>query len=225
MDKLEEVKKLKQLLDEGIISEEDFKQQKAKLLGLGSDIINAEKNEEIIEKDTRGKTKSLEDYEKELLEESNKEKDNKEEKKKQNEDIYEKEKLKIKAKLDAEEEIRTKRRTEQKLVVDKGVNKLKRILKWILATCLWIIGITSITSIMTLSNGFIDLIVGIIMLLLGCMACPKITDYTKKYETYTKHKTLFAWILVILSIILISTLPSEPENINNDTTNETNIIE
>lgn len=34
MDKLEEVKKLKQLLDDGIIDENDFAQKKAEILGI-----------------------------------------------------------------------------------------------------------------------------------------------------------------------------------------------
>ena len=38
MDKLEEVKKLKQLLDDGIINDEDFKIKKAQILGITSEV-------------------------------------------------------------------------------------------------------------------------------------------------------------------------------------------
>ena len=64
MDKLEEVKKLKQLLDDGIIDENDFAQKKAEILG----IVKEETTEEEQKKET--KSKSLDDYEKELMAQS-----------------------------------------------------------------------------------------------------------------------------------------------------------
>ena len=69
MDKLEEVKKLKQLLDDGIIDEEDFAKKKAEILGI---LKQEAKKEEIIEEESKKETKSksLEDYEKELMAQS-----------------------------------------------------------------------------------------------------------------------------------------------------------
>jgi hypothetical protein len=199
MDKLEEVKKLKKLLDDGIIDEEDFTRKKAELLGM----TKPEAKEEDFRKEAT-KIKSLDDYEKELINQSeNQEEINNKSDANPNDEYYLKEKLKAKAKLDAEEEIRDKRKAEKKAAVNKGVNQTKRVLMWILAVVLWILGITSMC--MT-SQGIVYLFIGIIFFLQGCMACPKITDYTQsnsKFEVYKKYKTLFVWITIILWFILI----------------------
>ena len=69
MDKLEEVKKLRQLLDEGIIDEDDFKKKKAQILGLAGNNTKEEIKEETEDpKANKTKSKSLDDYEKELVE-------------------------------------------------------------------------------------------------------------------------------------------------------------
>ncbi len=225
MDKLEEVKILKQLLDDGVINEEDFKKQKAKILELKIE-NNNDVSEDIIEvkKDSKSKSKTLDEYEKELLQQSELEEINDVEKNKvkENSDFYEKERLKVKAKLDAEEELKASKRAKQKEVVDKGINKTKRIFKWVLAVFLWLAGIGSITSY---ENGIINVIMGLFCILLGCMACPKITDYTQKYETYTMHKTVIIWVIVILWMALLVILPpsdaEETTNSNNSNVNST----
>lgn len=68
MDKLEEIKKLKQLLDDGIIDEADFKMKKSQILGIASEIAEEKEIEE--EGEVKAKSKSLDDYEKELIEQS-----------------------------------------------------------------------------------------------------------------------------------------------------------
>ena len=68
MDKLEEVKKLKKLLDDGIIDEDDFKRKKEEILGLSKETPKKEeiKEETKVEiKASKTKSKSLDDYEKE----------------------------------------------------------------------------------------------------------------------------------------------------------------
>ena len=68
MDKLEEVKNLRQLLDEGIIDEDDFKKKKAQILGLAGNNTKEEIKEETEDpKANKTKSKSLDDYEKELM--------------------------------------------------------------------------------------------------------------------------------------------------------------
>ena len=66
---------------------------------------------------------------------------------------------------------------------------------------------------------------GIIMIFQGCLACPKITDYTQnnpKFEAYNMHKTMIVIITVIVWVVLAATFPSKnnPET-NNMQTNET----
>lgn len=198
MDKLEEIKKIKQLLDEGIIDEDDFQTKKAQILGIEPKMQNGKENIEKV-KEKEIKSNSLDDYEKKLMEQSEIVEEEKSDTKKKY-DYYQQEKLKVKAKLDAEEEMRSKRRAEQKAVVDKGVNKIKRILKWILTIFLLIFGIASICT--ATESGIVYVPLGILMLVLGFMACPKITDKTKKYEAYTMHKTIIVWIIVIIWIVL-----------------------
>ena len=119
MDKLEEIKKLKQLLDEGIIDENDFQRKKTQILGL------SEKEIERVEvKNDNNESKTLDDYEKELLEQSKIQSEESETK--LDDDYYQQEKIKARAQLDAQEEIRQKRKKEQKVIVDKGISKTKR---------------------------------------------------------------------------------------------------
>lgn len=230
MDKLEEVKKLKQLLDEGIIDEDDFKRKKAQILGLAGNNTKEEIKKETEEpKANKTKSKSLDDYEKELMEQSEQEDEVKEDSStKSNDDYYQKEKLKARAKLDAEEEIRKNRKAEQKAVVDKGVTKTKRIFKWILAVLCWIVALGTALGVVE-GNIIVNIISVLIYLVLGCMACPKITDITQnnsKFDSYTKHKTLLVWILIIVWVVLISVFPAPNTEVdNNINTNDTNTVE
>ena len=61
------------------------------------------------------------------------------------------------------------------------------------------------------------------------MACPKITDITQnnsKFDSYTKHKTLLVWILIIVWVVLIGVFPApNTEADNNSNTNDTNTVE
>lgn len=192
MDKIEEVKKLKQLLDDKIIDEEDFKAKKAQILGI--------QTEGLEEREINTKSKSLDDYEKELLKQSNKIIETESLENKLEDEYYKQEKIKAKARLEAEEEIRSKKRKEQKDFVNQGINKTKRIIKWILTIFLLIFGIASIG--VTKENGVMYIPLGILTLVLGGLACPKITDKTQKYQGYTKYKTAIIWIIIILWIVL-----------------------
>lgn len=212
MDKLEEIKKLKQLFDDGIINENDFKTKKEQILGISN---NTQEEKEM-------KSKSLEDYEKELIKQSEIVEEEKSETKLKD-DYYQKEKIKAKAKLDAEEEMRSKKRARQKSVVDKGVSKTKRILKWVLTIFLFVFGIASVFT--ATQSGILYIPLGILLILLGCMACPKITDKTQRYKAYTKHKTIIVWIIIIIWIVLCTINGNNvaskinDENLNQITTN------
>lgn len=176
MNNIEEVKKLKKLLDDGIIDEDDFKKRKEILFGLSDGPI----------KEVKENRKILDDYEKKLMEQSKGE---------ENE-----EKLKARATIEVEEEAKNRREAEKKVIRDKNVNKVKNILKWVLAVTLWIFGIGSLCVFN--ESGLIYIPLGIIMIFQGCMACPQITEYTQKFEKYTKLKKAIIWITIILWIIL-----------------------
>ena len=237
MDKLDEVKKLKQLLDEGIIDEDDFKRKKAQILGLSGNNVKEELKEEVEEpketKVNKTKSKSLDDYEKELMEQSEKSEQSEQKEIKvdssteSNDDYYQKEKLKARAKLDAEEEIRKNRKAEQKAVVDKGVTKIKKIFKWILAVLCWMVALGTALSVVE-GNIVVNIISMLIYLVLGCMACPKITDITQnnsKFDTYTKYKTLIVWILIIVWVVLISAFPAPSAETDTNTSDSNNTVE
>lgn len=204
MDKIAEVKKLKELLDEGLITEEDFTNQKRKVLELEDIEIVEEKQlekESVLQDNEERKVRNIDDYEKELIEETKLEEDkeDKEEKKDEQNEYYEKEKIKERAKLEAKEEIRKQRIEEREQTIQKGVTKLKTVLKWILTVFLILMGIGSFMSV---AEGIIAyLVAGIIFILLGLMACPTITNITNKYEMYTKYKKN---IVIIMTVILLA---------------------
>ena len=227
MDKLEEVKKLKKLLDDGIIDEDDFKRKKAEILGTAKETKVEVVEEKEDNKTTKAKSKSLDDYEKELLAQSEKEEaSNEKSSTKANDDFYQQEKLKARAKLDAEEEIRNKRKAETKAAVDKGVNSTKQVFKWILAVALWIFGIASVCT--AFESGWVYIPMGLIMILQGCMACPKITEKTQKFEAYTMHKTIIVIITVVVWVVLACAFPtnnSDENNNNNNSSNTSNVTE
>lgn len=210
MDTINEIKKLKELLDEGIITKEDFEKQKQKVLGIISneESIEKEKIEDNVEE--QNKMKSINDYEKELIEQLEKQQNKENEEgieqeakeeiiRRENQELYEKERLKEKAKLDAKAEQARERNTKIKQNVDKGVGKGIRIFKWVMAIALWLLGVGGIGAAFT--NGIVYIFIGIEFFLLGVMACPKITDYTEKFKIYTKFKWLIVIIVVILFIV------------------------
>lgn len=220
MDKIEEVKKLKSLLDDGVITEEDFSKQKKKLLEID--------NIEVEQKDTANhlpetKISSLDEYEKKLTQEVDENKIVEENVKKENEairenfeespnkdeensDYYEKEKLKERAKLDAKEELKKQKASERnatiKDVTNTGVSKILTILKWIITIFMIFCGIVSIGT--SSESGGMYIIYGILMILIGLMACPYVTKFTTKFETYTKYKKIIVICLVILLLILMA---------------------
>lgn len=179
MDKIEEVKKLKQLLDDGVITEEDFAFQKKKIFSIGEQKEEQIENE--IEEDEDDK-KTLEEYEQELIEETQKQEMNRAENLK---------------KTAEKEKNRTVAEDKQKKVKDENKHKTT---KWIVAVFCWLLSVGSIG--LFLENALIYVPMCIIFLLLGLMACPQITEYTKKFEKYTKYKTLIVWFLIMLFVLL-----------------------
>lgn len=73
---------------------------------------------------------------------------------------------------------------------------------------MWLIALGSFIGVLN-ENILTLLPVGIVALILGCMACPKITNYTEdneKFDTYTRYKVLIVWVLIVLFIVLLCVL-------------------
>lgn len=204
MDKIEEIKKLKQLFDDGVITNEEFLIQKQKILGITLD----EKTSNASTEQNNKNNSNLDEYENELLKQINEEKQkNIDKNDEENENFYEREKLKEKAKLEAQEEIREKRTTKRNKMIKDNINsaknKMTKILKWILAVCCWLITLGSFSAI---SQSVLNIPIGIIFMVLGILACPTITEFTTKYAIYTRNKKWIVIVLIIIAIILMNSM-------------------
>lgn len=202
MDKLEELRDLKKLLDEGVIDEEDFTIQKRRLLDLD---LPEKKEEPIIERE-ESQEESLEEYEKELRKEVEEAEKSQDETKDELNNYYEKMRLQELGKLDAHEEVRKERIAERNAAVNTGVNKLKNLFKWVLTMFLLISGVG--TLVQPEENFVLTISAGILFIILGIMACPTITGYTKEFRMYTKLKTIIAIVLTLILLVLLFKLGS-----------------
>lgn len=194
---IDEIKELKQLLDDGIITREDFDKQKKKILGMPTKETEFIDNSIKVEL-KKEESKSLDDYEKELIAET--ERQEEKEANREKDDYYGKEKLKEKAKLDAKEEAKKEKQDQIKQNINKGATKSVRIFKWILTIFCWLMTFGSILALS--QNIILYFLWAIIFALLGAMACPKITDHTQDFSTYTKYKKWIVTVLLILFVML-----------------------
>ena len=197
MDKIEEIRELKKLLDDGVITEEDFAREKSKILGISIE----EKIEDEEQEDRTIHKINVDEYinEKETNNVTNNEENI--HKKESNEDFYEKERLREKARLDAREELLKQRKEELNKNITGFSNKMISFIKGVLAVVLIIFGIASISGT---TKEILNLPIGIIFIILGLRSSPKITNKTKEYEMYTKYKKIIVWMFIILLFILIS---------------------
>lgn len=197
MDKIEEIRELKKLLDDGVITEEDFAREKSKILGISIE----EKIEDEEQEDRTIHKINVDEYinEKETNNVTNNEENI--HKKESNEDFYEKERLREKARLDAREELLKQRKEELNKNITGFSNKMISFIKGVLAVVLIIFGIASISGT---TKEILNLPIGIIFIILGLMSSPKITNKIKEYEMYTKYKKIIVWMFIILLFILIS---------------------
>lgn len=197
MDKIEEIRELKKLLDDGVITEEDFAREKSKILGISIEekIEDEEQEDRIIHKI------NVDEYINER--ETNNVTNNEENihKKESNEDFYEKERLREKARLDAREELLKQRKEELNKNITGFSNKMISFIKGVLAVVFIIFGIALISGT---TKEILNLPIGIIFIILGLMSSPKITNKTKEYKMYTKYKKIIVWMFIILLFILIN---------------------
>ena len=197
MDNIEEIRELKKLLDDGVITEEDFAREKSKILGISIE----EKIEDEEQEDRTIHKINVDEYinEKETNNVTNNEENI--HKKESNEDFYEKERLREKARLDAREELLKQRKEELNKNITGFSNKMISFIKGVLAVVFIIFGIALISGT---TKEILNLPIGIIFIILGLMSSPKITNKTKEYKMYTKYKKIIVWMFIILLFILIN---------------------
>ena len=212
MNKIEEIKELKALLDEGVITEEEFSEQKKRLL----EIENVTVEQQDTTPSPSESKMSLDDYEKKLIQEIEESKTaeeiNKEEiNKGENNNSYDKELLKKRAKLEADEAKRKKRGLRKNAKAEKtDSNKVEiydvglTVLKWILTVFMFLLAVIQFSMITDYGKNYA--VYGAFFVLFALMACPPITRFTSLFRTYTKFKKYIVIFLVILLFVLIGVL-------------------
>lgn len=225
MDKIEELEKYKKLLDDGAITEDEFRLMKQKILGLKTDEEKAaekqaerEKALAEIEKLREEKKRAQEEVQAREAAEQNRiiqEERNRQEAARQAEQVrinqmqlqqaYNEEKAKEAARLDAAraQEMRIRQERNQKMqgTAKTAASVLKTVLLWIVAVflILYAVGAFSI-------GGIKYVLSGIDSLLLAVLCCPLITKKVKsipKVAQYYGIKKIITIVLVILFFVII----------------------
>lgn len=87
-----------------------------------------------------------------------------------------------------------------------SIKKIINAIKWFLMIIFILFAFSSL--LVYLDEHLINyLIITISFLIYGLMICPKITNYTNKFKTYTKYKTLIVILLIIINLIFMSIFP------------------
>lgn len=209
MDKIEELEKYKKLLDDGAITEDEFRLMKQKILGLKTDEEKAaEKQAEReqalaeIEKMREEKRRAQEEVQaREAARQAEQARINQ----MQLQQAYNEEKAKEAARLDAaraqEMKIRQERNQKMQGTAKTAASVLKTVLLWIVAVflILYAVGAFSI-------GGIKYVLSGIDSLLLAVLCCPLITKKVKsipKVAQYYGIKKIITIVLVILFFVII----------------------
>ena len=228
MDQIKELEKYKTLLDEGAISEDEFRRLKQKLLGLKTDEEKEiEKQQERakalaeIEKmraEENAKKEEAERIEREKLqqEQAEEERRNQEKRAKEEQENYQKtfaaEKAKEKARLEALHELEQKKKEEQ---IKKAQQSAKvatgmvwKVISWILTVLCGMIGIFSFIPSESTNRAF-DIASAIIFIIFAVLACPPLSAKLKEKEKFAanwKYKKFIVIGLIILWFILAAVL-------------------
>lgn len=217
MDKIEELEKYKKLLDDGAITEDEFRLMKQKILGLKTDDEKAaEKQAEReqalaeIEKMREEKRRAQEEAQaRELAEKQRQEAARQAEQNRINQmqlqQTYNEEKAKEAARLDAaraqEMKIRQERNQKMQGTVKTAASVLKTVLLWIVTVFLILYTLGAFGT-----GGIKYVLSGIDSLLLAVLCCPLITKKVKsipKVEQYYGIKKIITIVLVILFFVII----------------------
>ena len=89
----------------------------------------------------------------------------------------------------------------------KKENKLSGIIKWIFTFILLLLSVLILLTYFE-EGLIIYLINAVLFLIYSLLVCPLITNYTKKYKTYTKIKPLIIIILAIINLLMFGILPA-----------------
>lgn len=83
--------------------------------------------------------------------------------------------------------------------------KISIIFKWVLTIPLLVFGVLVFVAYLDdfKLGGFLF---GILLIIYGLMACPSISNNTKKYPKYTKYKKIIVGILIIINLIILEFL-------------------
>ena len=217
MDKIEELEKYKKLLDDGAITEDEFRLMKQKILGLKTDDEKAaEKQAEReqalaeIEKMREEKRRAQEEAQaRELAEKQRQEAARQAEQNRINQmqlqQTYNEEKAKEAARLDAaraqEMKIRQERNQKMQGTAKTAASVLKTVLLWIVTVFLILYTLGAFGT-----GGIKYVLSGIDSLLLAVLCCPLITKkvkYIPKVEQYYGIKKIITIVLVILFFVII----------------------
>ena len=217
MDKIEELEKYKKLLDDGAITEDEFRLMKQKILGLKTDDEKAaEKQAEReqalaeIEKMREEKRRAQEEAQaRELAEKQRQEAARQAEQNRINQmqlqQTYNEEKAKEAARLDAaraqEMKIRQERNQKMQGTAKTAASVLKTVLLWIVTVFLILYTLGAFGT-----GGIKYVLNGIDSLLLAVLCCPLITKKVKsipKVEQYYGIKKIITIILAILFFVII----------------------
>ncbi len=234
MNQFEQLEKYKELLDQKVISEEEFLKIKQKILGLkaGEEEKVQEQKErsealaqidKMRAEEARGEVQTFAADEKSWIEKPQEtakqealwerqqaEKDMLNSPAGIHEKIqntYMAEKAKERARLEALEEFEEKERLEQREKVKKVTKALTNILLWVISVILLIVAIASITDFSSVQYT----VTGIIAFIIAIAACPFITEKTRNIEKlkgYYQHKKLIVTLLVIAYFVAILVIPA-----------------
>lgn len=189
MDKIEELKKLKKLLDENIINEEEFLREKTKLLEYNNSKDNFE----------------IEDYEKKLENELKLLKE-KQEFEKEEKTIKEQTKEKKKENLKKENLKKEKNKIHiPKKQIIKILKIIKEIIVWIFS---FLCFVTAFSIFIAYKKSALELVIGFTFVLLGAVISPEINRRMKKNTKFSKYFKVRKWIIIYLVLILFMMIAS-----------------
>lgn len=253
MSQFDELEKYKALLDEGAISEEEFRKVKQKLLGLKTDEEKeTERQQERaealaeIEKMRAEKQKAARSMEEQQPEEEapqsveeQKEAGEEEKSLRSEQDRLEElrqehyaktfteEKAKEKARLEALEEQKRRQQAEQKEAI---VNTTKAATSVVATVILWIVTVfcllMTIGGFIGVADGRFGVAIAVIMLVFTILACPFITKKTRdipQLAIFYKFKKIIVVLLIIVFFIVAAMEGGKMQNQKSQTENTSSV--
>ncbi len=213
MDAIKELEKYKSLLDEGALTEEEFRQIKQKLLGLTTDAEKYAQSQGQQQKDLEemGAVQAVEQWRQEQEEAERW----KQEQVRQQEEVasrqqhmFDEEKIRERAQLEAAKEMEIAKKMEHaeriKQTARTTTSVVRKIFLWAITVCF---AFLAWGSLLLLEEGAVYAIYCVLDLLVAIMACPLITAKIKEIPALGMYYRFKKWIVVVL-VVLMVVLPS-----------------